>query len=112
MTEVTNSLGTSTVSNSIILTILPTITPATENITTSIAWGNNQSPVMAIVLASCITFILIVILVIVVLSLVARYLKRKEMRGKYIKIINLIHNYADTVTNNPAYGQGIIQNIV
>ena len=67
MTEVTNSLG-----------ILPTITPAT----TSIAWGSNQSIIVAIVLASCITFILIVILVIVTLSLVARYLKRKEMTGK------------------------------
>ena len=67
MIEVTNSLG-----------ILPTITPAT----TSIAMGNNQSIIVAIVLASCITFILIVILVIIVLSLVARYLKRKEMTGK------------------------------
>ena len=79
MIEVTNSLGISTVSNSILF-ILPTITPATE--TTSIAMGNNQFPIMAIVLASCIIFILIVILVIVALSLVARYLKRKEMTGK------------------------------
>ena len=88
MTEVTISLGISTVSkstladsNSINLTILPTITPATEN-TTSIAMGSNQSIIVAIVPASCITFILIVILVIVVLSLVVRYLKRKEMTGK------------------------------
>ena len=80
MTEVTISLGISTVSNSILF-ILPTITPVTET-TTSIAQGNNQSPTMAIVLASSITFILIVILVIVALSLVARYLKRKEMTGK------------------------------
>ena len=80
MTEVTNSLGIYTDSNSILF-ILPTITPATEN-TTSIAQGNNRSPIMAIVLANCITFILIVILVIAVLSLVARYLKRKEMTGK------------------------------
>ena len=78
-----NSLGISTVSNDIILTILPTITLATEN-TTSIAMGSNQSPIVAIVLASCITFILIVILVIVALSLVARYLKRKEMTGKEV----------------------------
>ena len=78
-----NSLGISTVSNDIILTILPTITPATEN-TTSIAMGSNQTIIVAIVLASCITFILIVILVIVALSLVARYLKRKEMTGKEV----------------------------
>ena len=81
MIEVTNSLGIYTDSNSIILTILPTITPATEN-TTSIAQGNNRSMIVAIVLASCITFILIVIIVIVVLSLVARYLKIKKMTGK------------------------------
>ena len=76
-----NSLGISTVSDSIILNILPTITPATEN-TTSIAMGSNQFMIVAIVLASCITFILIVIIVIVVLSLVARYLKIKKMTGK------------------------------
>ena len=81
MTEVTNSLGISTDSISINLTILPTITPATEN-TTGIAMGSNQSIIVAIVPASCITFILIVILVIVVLSLVARYLKRKKTTGK------------------------------
>ena len=80
MTEVTNSLGIYTDSNSILF-ILPTITPATET-TTSIAMGNNQSMIVAIVLASCIVFILIVIIVIVVLSLVAQYLKRKEMTGK------------------------------
>ena len=67
MTEVTNSLG-----------ILPTIKPATTSV------GSNQSPIVAIVLASCITFILIVILVIVALSLVARYLKRKETTGKEV----------------------------
>ena len=67
MTEVTNSLG-----------ILPTIPPAT----TSISMGSNQSIIVAIVLASCITFILIVILVIVALSLVARYLKKRKITGK------------------------------
>ena len=81
MIEVTNSLGISTLSNSIILTILPTITLVTETVI-SIAQGNNQFMIVAIVLASCITFILIVILVIVALSLVARYLKRKKMTGK------------------------------
>ena len=83
MIEVTNSLGISTDSNSIILTILPTITPVTET-ATSIAQGSNQFMIVAIVLANCITFILIVILVIVALSLVARYLKRKEMTGKEV----------------------------
>ena len=80
MTEVTNSLGIYTDSNSILF-ILPTITPATEN-TTSIAQGNNQSPIMAIALASCINFILTVIIVIVALSLVAQYLKRRKITGK------------------------------
>ena len=84
MIEVTNSLGISTDSNSIILITLPTITLATENTTTSIAQGSNQFMIVAIVLASCISFILIVILVIVALSLVARYLKRKEITGKEV----------------------------
>ena len=84
MIEVTNSLGISTDSNSIILITLPTITLATENTTTSFAQGSNQFMIVAIVLASCISFILIVILVIVALSLVARYLKRKEITGKEV----------------------------